>query len=62
MNLKDPAFYVGLAVTILSALGLISADEGADLTTYALGAATGIIGLWKLVPAIVKRHRADNGE
>ena len=59
INVKDPAFWVGLVVTALSAFGLINASEGADLTTYTLGTATGIIGLWKLIPSIIKRHKDE---
>ena len=57
IDIKDPAFWVGLIVTALSAFGLINADEGAGLTTYSYGVATGVIGLWKLIPAIIKRNK-----
>jgi hypothetical protein len=59
IDIKDPAFWVGIIVTTLSAFGLINAEEGAGLSTYSLGIATGVIGLWKLIPAIIKRHKDE---
>ena len=57
---------IGLAITVLSTLGVINADEGASLTAHGTAVATGILGLVSTITAIVKRRKggkaAEGGE
>ena len=62
INVKDPAFWVGLVVTILSVLGLVTGDEGSALTEHSNEIAIGVIGLWKLLPSIFRRYRNKSAD
>lgn len=55
---------IGLAITVLSTLGLVTADEGAALTANGTAVATGILGIVSTIVAIRKRRKdgdADGG-
>ena len=57
INVKDPAFWVGLVVTALVTLGLVTGDEGSALSQHSNEIAIGVLGLWKLIPSIFKRNK-----
>ena len=57
INVKDPAFWIGVVVTTLAALGLVTGEEGSALAEHSTGIALGVLGLWKLIPSIIKRHK-----
>ena len=49
----------GALVTLLSAMGLITASEGTALTTSTASAVSGIIGVVTVVTAIIKRRKGE---
>ncbi len=44
-------------VAILGATGIITSEEGTQLSAYALDAITGTIGLVELIRAIIRRRK-----
>ena len=50
---------IGLVITVLSTLGVITADEGASLTTSGTAVATGVLGLISTITAIVRRRKGE---
>lgn len=60
--MKSEATWVAVAgavVTLLSAMGLITASEGTALTTSAASAVSGVVGLVGTIIAIVKRRKSE---
>ena len=65
MNWKNESLWsavIGGIVAILGGIGLLTADESADLATNAISAGTGIAGLLECVLAITRRVRASKEE
>ena len=50
---------IGLIITVLSTLGVVTGDEGAALTTNGTAILTGVLGLVSTILAIVKRRKEE---
>ena len=62
MNWKSESLWsaiLGGVVAVLGGIGLITADESADLAANALSAGTGVAGLMQCVIGIVSRVKAS---
>lgn len=51
---------IGALVTVLSAIGVITAEESVTAVSCLTGIATGVIGLVALVKAIIARRKKDD--
>ena len=50
---------IGLLITVLSTLGIVNGDEIPSLTANGTAVATGILGLFSTITAIIKRRKSE---
>ena len=53
---------IGAIIILLQATGIINANEGTSLTTYATAFLTSGIALGGVIAAIWKRHKSEGGD
>ncbi len=54
---KTVTIILGAILTVLSATGLITADESTSLLSYASSVVVGGIGLYDVIKSIIKRRK-----